>query len=510
MIVALLLAMVTSLHEHDAALLAAARQHSAVFTDLVFGYQSERFHREWHAAWNAPDARVVQWSPVEHGKTQHATGWGIHCLGNDPVNTRLLWVGSALGPAKKSVGVIKTLIEDPPDEVRAVFPRLRPGPRWTDTQFTVRGAKVTEKDYSVEAVGVEGAVLGGRYTHIILDDICTFQTTYTAARRAAITRWVISTIIGRLLPGGRLICLGNAWYPDDVMHALAQRGFKVIRQEAYRESEEGRIVPKSILWPAQWSVDRLNQRRKELGTVEALRQLRCKPYSAGQGRFRLEWFDTAMEAGQGLTLLGPGETYDGRYGPAYLGVDLGVSQKEGSDLTAFWAMAVNLKTGRRVPLDAFEERIDGPTVISRLKDWHRRLSPSTRVENNAAQDFIRQRARQDGIATSAHTTGKNKADISTGVPSLGVELEQGMWVLPCGDERSQEMAIKWRTQCLAYAPGQHTGDLLMASWFSREQARMGEGTATVTATANRTSADYTQTRASYDGRRGLGLTRRGR
>jgi hypothetical protein len=419
----------------------------------------------------------------------------------------VLWVSSAQTAGLKSTGIVKQAIENPTPFLKAVFPGLRPGKaKWTQAQFSVAGAKVTEKDYSLETAGLDSAILGGRYTDIILDDICTLKTTYTAAQRATVRKWLFSTVLGRLLKGGRVICLGNAWYPDDVMHALPERGFTVIRNEAYRETGDGRIIPESLLWPAQWSIDRLGEnpndlqadgslsKRRELGTIEALRQLRCVPYSAGQGRFRLEWFDAAMKAGAELTLV---DEYKGPW-PTFMGVDLGVSQKEGSDQTSFWCMAVEPKSQRRRLLNAFEERLTGPEIVTRLKDWHRRYAPVVMVENNAAQDFIRQFAGEAGIPTRPFTTGKNKADPAFGVPSLGVELEQGMWILPSGDDEARALAIRWRTQCLEYAPGQHTGDLLMASWFSRESARTGGPAVSHVGQAGPTSpATYGESKARY-------------
>lgn len=495
--------------EQRAGMIRAARVDSSLFTDVVFRYTSAPFHRRWHATWNRPGVRVVQWSPVEHGKTQQVTGWALHRMGRDPKEARILWVGSALTAARKSVSVIKTLIETGHRELAAVFPGLRPGVKWTETQLSVAGAQATEKDYTLEAVGVEGAILGGRFTDVILDDICTAQTTYTSQQRDKVTKWVTSTIMGRVLPGGRIICLGNAWYPDDVMHQLAARGYTVIRDHAYDEDESGRIVPGSILWPDRFPLARLGERpdsrqadgtpskRRELGTIEAMRQLRCIPYAPGQGRFRLEWFERAMESG--LTLLSPEATYRGEYGPAFLGIDCGISEKEGRDAWGFWAMAVNPTTGKRVPLDALEERMEGPAALAVLRDWNRRLAPVTWVENNAAQEFFRQFAGGEGIATRAHTTGRNKMHPEDGVASLGVELEQGLWVLPAGDERSAAMMTRWRSQCLAFAPGQHTGDLLMASWIAREGARFGavsEGVVGDTKAATQ-GVQYGQMRARY-------------
>jgi hypothetical protein len=503
------------MQSHRAALIRAARSDSSVFTDLIFRYESAPFHRAWHDVWNIPGVRCVQWSPVEHGKTQQVTGWALHRMGSDPKEARILWVGSALSAARKSVGVIKALIETGHRELAAVFPDLKPGVKWTETQLSVAGAQVTEKDYTLEAVGVEGAILGGRFTDVILDDICTAQTTYTFDQRDKVTKWVLSTIMGRVLPGGRIICLGNAWYPDDVMHVLAERGYRVIHDTAYAEDEAGRIKAASILWPAQFPLERLGEfpdsrqpdggpsKRRELGTIESMRQLRCIPYAPGQGRFRMEWFEKAMRPE--LVLLPADAFYRGEWGTAFLGIDCGISEKEGRDLWGFWAMGVNPTNGRRTVLDALEARMEGPAALATLRDWHRRLSPVTWVENNAAQEFIRQFAGAEGIATRAHTTGKNKLDPSIGVASLGVELEQGLWNLPAGDERSAAMMTRWRSQCLAFAPGQHTGDLLMASWIAREGARFGADAEGVVGETKKGSkgAHYGQIRARYGQAEGL-------
>lgn len=464
------------------AIVLAARLSSSIFVDGFFGYESQPFQRHWHEEWQRPAAQVVQWSPIEHGKTQQVTGNVLHGLGVDPVNSRVLWIGSTETEAKKSAGIVKRAIEAPSPFLRAVFPGLRPArgraQKWTEAEFNVEGINVLEKDRSLRCAGVGGEILGGRYTKILLDDVCTFETTYTKDRRDKFKSWFFSTVVGRLVEGARVICTGNAWYPDDLMHALAERGFTVIRNEGYREDDAGHIVPESILWPQQWSLQRLIKRRSDFGgpgSVEAQRQLRCVPYSPGQGRFEMDWFDKAMERGRGVTFQAE---YHGPW-PTFMGVDLGVQQTEGHDSTAFWCMAVDIYgSGDRLPLDMFEERIPGPTTVKRLKEWKRRFGPVIMVENNAAQDFIRQFASADGVETRAFTTGKNKANPDFGIPSLGVELQQGKWILPTGSgERSREyeFAVRWRTQCLNWTPGQHTGDLLMSSWFAREAARGSSG-----------------------------------
>jgi hypothetical protein len=444
-----------------------ARRDPSAFVDLVFGYRSAAFQRRWHQE-IALHPRTVLWAPIEHGKTQQLTvALSLWWLGRDPTKRGVI-VGATATAAQKPFGVVKGLIENPPPELRRIFPALRPerGSRakWTDSAILVAGACATEKDYSLQAVGIEGDVLGSRLDFALLDDILNLENTFTAAQREKVTRWILAVLLGRMLPDSTVVLCGNAWFPDDAMHAMVDHGFHVVRNEAYEETEDGQIVPASILWPERWPLPRLEEMRRTLGTVESWRQLRCRPYAAGEGRFDIRWFDAAFEKGVGLAFV---ESYRGPW-PTFMGVDLGVQQKEKHDKTAFWVMAVDPQARTRIPLNAFEERLTGPAIVERLKDWHRRYGAVIMVENNAAQDFIRQFAQEAGIPTRPFTTGMQKADAAFGIPSLGVELEQGLWRLP-----KEPAILAWRTQCLAYSPGQHVGDLLMASWFAREAARTG-------------------------------------
>jgi hypothetical protein len=476
---------------------AAAREYSSEFVDLVFGYRSAQFQKRWHHE-IAENRRTVLWAPIEHGKTQQVTtalpAWW---LGRDP-RKRGAIIGATSTAAQKPFGVVKGLIEDPPAVLRRVFPNLRPlrGPRakWTNSQLRVEGALATEKDFSLMAIGIGGDLLGARLDFAILDDILNLDNTYTAEQRERVTKWIMSTLLGRMVAGATVVICGNAWFPDDAMHRMAERGWHVIREQAYEETESGEIVPGSILWPDQWSLERLEDKRvNDLGTIEAWRQLRSIPYAAGQGRFDPKWFDKAFSQGRGLRFVERWPIEGGPQWPTYLGVDLGVQQKEKHDKTAFWCMAVSPEAQRR-PLNAFEERLTGPQIVDRLAEWHDRYGCVVMVENNAAQDFIRQFAKDAGVPTRPFTTGKQKADPSFGIPSLGVELEQGLWALP-----DEPLMRAWMQQCLNYSPGQHVGDLLMGSWFAREACRTGVAAASPPADEqpSGTRADYSRLRARY-------------
>lgn len=491
----------------NSAWLEQCRDDSAAFASAMSGFVTEPFQEEWHAQWSAPGARAVTWAAVESGKTTQMTAFALWLLGRDPRQERIILASADQSAAKKSALVIKRAIEGAQDEqadavsvrLRLIFPDLAPGDPWTDTAFRVSLLDPQLKDYSLQAIGYRGNILGGRATTLILDDICTRETTYTAHQRAEMTRWVAGTLLNRVLDGGRVMLVGNAWYPDDVMHEMEARGFSVIRHPLYSLDSAGRVIPDSLLWPERFTVERIGATpdawradgqhatahaagdacagcktpslRKQTGSVESRRVYEVTPYSAGEGRFQLEWFVRAERAGAHLTFL---DEYHGADGPAFGGVDLGVDKREGHDASAFWIFVL-LPDGKRRVIFAEEKRYDPPGLVARFAELHRRYGPAWKVENNAAQEFFRQWAQAQGIPSSPHTTGKNKADPATGVPSLAVELEQGLWILPTGDEHSRSLMRTWRTQCLDWTPTQHTGDLLMSSWFARESARCSVG-----------------------------------
>lgn len=493
-----------------AARVARAREDSSTFVDLLHGVEGAPFQREWHRQCDAHD-RLVLWAPVEHGKTVRlAVGRAVWLLGRNPKRHGLVVGASALSASKILSAIRQTIDENP--VVREVFPNLRPATgkyaKWTDDAIRVAGQAPGDKDFSLQAIGIGGSILGARLDFVIGDDLCTFETTATALQRQKVREWWTSTITGRLLPGAQALILGNAWFPDDVMHWLVKEaGYASSKVEAYREREDGTVIEESILWPAQWTAKRLEARIRELGSiVEARRQMRCVAYASGSNQFDLEWFDRAFALGTdawgeafGKLLPRFLSEYRGAW-PVFTGVDIGIGRREQNDLSCLFTIAVEPGTQRRYPVHVESGRWSGPQIIERIRKVHALYGGRILVENNAAQDFLVQWTREKGVPVEPITTGNLKADPRYGVPSIAQELSAGMWVLPTEDEMH-----KWRAQCLAYTPGQHAGDRLMASWFAREAARTSSLVAGETVDpGGRQSANL---RARYDIRDRRGLRR---
>lgn len=108
-----------------------------------------------------------------------------------------------------------------------------------------------------------------------------------------------------------------------------------------------------------------------------------------------------------------------------------------------------------------------------------------RVETNGAQvaikEWIQDLAERQGSASvkvNAHHTDESKNHRLTGIESVFFELENGAWVLPCRPDGSVEEPVqRWIDEMLSYDPAKHPGDLAIAGWLARAQARETLGSA---------------------------------
>jgi hypothetical protein len=112
---------------------------------------------------------------------------------------------------------------------------------------------------------------------------------------------------------------------------------------------------------------------------------------------------------------------------------------------------------------------------TKIIDRARRFDSIIRVESNGGQDFLRQWTLDADVSVPvrAHHTGSNKHSRIHGVESVFIELENGAWLLPSEADGSVPPALAQAIDdCLNYKPPPaHTGDVLMAWWLARAQAR---------------------------------------
>ena len=430
-------------------------------------------HEEWHNLINTHD-RVILWGHVESGKTQQISiGRGIWEIGNNP-RLRIAVISNTGGQASKIVRAVAQHIKGN-ELVREVFPELRPSNRtgdpWHQTAITVDRPQ-GPKDPSIQACGMHGNILGARIDLLIMDDVLDYENTRTDYLRNDARQWVYSTLFGRLTPNARVIIIGNAYHPSDLMHYLEnQRGWEAARFPVIADNGKSR-------WPHRWPKERIRKKEIELGPLEFARQMLCKARSDEDTRFKREWLDMCLRRGQGRNLR---EVYSKAPGSrTYTGVDLAVGKKSSNDLTAIFTL-VRHKNGDVELLSLESGRWTAEDIMHRTVRAHRRFNSDVIVESNAAQALlvqIFQRDYPDVPVRPFATTLKRKMDPKYGIEAMAMDFADGKWIIPCGSEITDtaEEVQSWLDELLYYDPRGHAGDRLMAGWFAWEAARKDSGT----------------------------------
>lgn len=449
-------------------------------------------HTEWQGLLSECP-RLVLWSHVEGGKTtQIAVGRVLWELGRDQ-SLRVVIVSNTKELATKMTRQVGQYIEKS-GELHEVFPTLLPTDDaslpWRALALTVRRPGMGAKDPSVQACGVHGNIIGARIDLLVLDDILDYENTHTPGPREDVWRWVRSTLFSRLTENARVWCVGNAWHPDDPMHRMEKedgyvgKRFPVIKADG------------SLTWPANWTPERIEQARKDLGPFEFARQMLCQARDDTSRRFKREWVEKCIKLGDQdypvenakdlLALYAEDlEKFEElqaahdtvsrlsnriSHSGFITGVDLAVQRGDANDLTCLFTLFVEPDGTRRV-CECISGKWTGPEIINRIKSVHERFGSIFMIENNAAQDYILQFTRdQTAIPVVPFTTGRQKAHPEFGVEGLAVEMSNGKWKIPSKGTLHKELH-EWVQELLYYDPKEHTGDRLMASWFAREGAR---------------------------------------
>lgn len=455
-----------------------ARSSPVHLGDFALGLRPAPIHREWHDKCDRYD-RLILKAPVEHGKsTQLTVARVLWELGQNP-DLRVAIISSTMGQSCKWLSKIKINITNNP-RLRMVFPNLRrenrPGYQraWYENAILVErseAAALIEKDYSVQATGAMGNILGSRLDLVVMDDVLDFENTLSATQRQKVYDWFHSVLLGRLVEYGRLWIIGTAWHEDDTVHRLGREKPHIYHVAHY----EAGVAP--CLWPERWSPERLAKQRDILGEVEYNRQMRNIPLGAATGFFPVDHVKRCQEL-----CVDPVGWWWGDYLPTDFlwmtaGVDLGGSSTGAPSAIAVAGTGaedqhkhlVHLRSGFWIGGALLREMVD----VNRqhhINEWM--------VESNATQLHIAAMLADKDILQAIgatpeeaaninvyaqFTTEYNKNHVKWGVRGLAPEFQGEKWRIPKDEMGEVEKLIG---EMRAYTPEGHTGDRLIALWLA--------------------------------------------
>ena len=141
------------------------------------------------------------------------------------------------------------------------FAKAEANAKWGTYGFIVGGRTSGEKDYSMQAVGINGSIQGGRFDRIVLDDVQDPQqgkkNPQDSLDKLSVYRDII---LGRVTDLQDVVVLANFFSPDDFAHKLIEAlpDHPVINFPA--------LDPKGDpLAPEFWSKAGLEIKKKEVG-----------------------------------------------------------------------------------------------------------------------------------------------------------------------------------------------------------------------------------------------------
>lgn len=297
------------------------------------------FHWRWlDLALDQTTARLLIIAPRDSAKTTWIASillaWQI---GNYPLATHV--IGSVSDTqATERLKVIKLLIETD-EQWQEAFPFIQPDYRrgWSekglhvwDSRFSyARWVKQVTQQGTIHtptltAAGVgSSSVIGKRITGLaVLDDLHDEKNCLTQLQRDRVWSWLMQTVVPTLTASGRMIVIGTRWQRDDVIGRLKIKPEWTV-DETSAEKPDG-----SSYWPERWPPERLQDRRREIGSAYFRAQYLNDPAGLAGQVFDAAWFDFLPVPLPALKWV-------------ILGVDLAISEKQTADYTVIATCALD-------------------------------------------------------------------------------------------------------------------------------------------------------------------------
>lgn len=448
-----------------------AREDVNAFVEYVFEIEQGQIHREWHELIDDPESnRTLIIAPRDHGKTTQISGRCLWEVGHDH-GLRFKYVMGADSKAKNIVASMGKAITSN-ERLHRVFPDLKPGNKdtWTKKELFVQ-RKRDLPDATFEAAGVLSSGVSGRADRLIFDDIVTSRNAILQpSLQAQVKQQYSSAWVPTLEEGCPIIYIATPWTDSDL---TAQ----VRRSTDWKKWVRPAIVDGQPIWPEKWSLEALEERRKDMENDRAFeQQYMLKLATAGEKVFEREGIEGCLRDD---LYLGEGIGDDW---PRYIGVDL-ARTSGGGNYTVLFKIAVD-EQKRRWIVDIIRVRIRAADITSQIINFYyaeseKNIYPKVvMVENNAFQQIIiEQLVELDAsIPVQGHYTGSKKHDLDMGVPSLATQIDNRGWVIPYAGDHSDMFhecpVCAWIDEMLAYPVGEHN-DTVMAMWFADAAAKGG-------------------------------------
>ena len=453
----------------------------------------------------ADKTRLLINVPPEHAKSTTITvNYSTFKVCMDPDNTRIIVVSKTLQKAQEFVYSIKQRLTHPMwAKLQATY---APPGGWKEDADSWRQSSITlsrtstEKDPTVQALGIGGQIYGSRANMIILDDCVTGANAHEWEKQI---EWLQKEVITRLDDEGVLLVVGTRFAATDLYREIrnpkhwsnGKSPFTYFSMPAVLEfadepkdwktlwaktdQKSGSKQPDENGLYSKWDGPALYRRRGEV-TATTWALVYQQQDVQEDSIFRPSCVQGSIN---GARKVGPfkfGAVGHPNKSDYYLimGIDPAMSGH-----TAAVMLAFDRRSHKRFVLDVYNMDDPNPQKIrSLMEDWVNKYSPNElRVEINAHQkayaldEELNQWMASRGIQLRSHFTGKNKWDVDFGVASMadlfGTERDgkhQNDNLIELPSSEGNEHVKSLINQLITWAPNvkkSQATDCVMALWF---------------------------------------------
>ena len=488
--------------------------HQQDWIDLLEGNEPSWLHPAMTYEKGSSNRLLIN-VPPEHAKSTVITvGYSTYRIAMDS-NVRIIVVSKTLAKAREFVYSIKQRLAHPRyAKLQQVY---GPAGGWqqdadtwrTDTVYLGQEARdSSEKDPTIQALGIGGQIYGARADLIILDDVITTSNAHESAKQM---EWLQKEVITRLGKNGKLLIVGTRIAAIDFYRELRNpdhwsSGKSPFTYMAMPAALEVTDDPKdwTTLWSKsdrpwdgdgddvkpdenghypKWDGPALFQRRSEV-TASTWALVYQQQDIEDDAIFNPSIVNSCINRMRkpGTLRLGAAGHPTGGQWVTYIGIDPAMAGK-----TAAVAYAIDRETGKRLVLDAYNMHEPTPGKIRNLiEEWVTMYRPvELRIEINAFQkafaldEELRQWLANRGVRFSEHFTGKNKWDTNYGVAGMaglfgtmreGKHNKDNLIELP--DPQYHEGIKALINQLITWKPDtKNPTDVVMALWFCEIKAK---------------------------------------
>ena len=372
--------------------------------------------------------RLLIVAPPGHAKTSWVSifypAWRV---GREPTVHLGLISNTARQAYKPSVAVRDTIKSS--DRYHELFPYVQPDyvKGFSESEWFVQRANPADKDPSMISSGTFGPILGARIDELILDDVVDAENVATARGREKLRDWILTVAMSRLVPDGRVICVCTRWHENDLAKDLIEQGFFVVHMPAI--DGEG-----LALWPEVWPLSKLEQKRRELGSLSFEGMYQGNPHVPEGDILKRAWWKLDERL--------PAEVEE-----IVQVWDTAFQEHQSADFSA--CVTLGRLQGAVYILDVFQERLAWPDLIKTVRHQYNRHTPRVvLIEERASGQSLLQALRLENIPVMPIQAERSKMTRTTAISGF---VESGRVHLP----RSAAWVEDFTEQCAAFPRGSH-------------------------------------------------------